>query len=178
MKETVKQITTYECENCHKIFYSKEEATIHEQNCTIKNIPMKAIVLNSDNTVTIINYPDALYWRNEDYTEIGINLFKDKVNLMPKSHDSDYNHFFPSVKFRFGQIKEGNNKNLIIYTMNFNQKCEKKCISTLINYKIKQLEDSKVNIEKQISQTKEISKNSDNINIDIKKNFLAEYLSE
>ena len=40
----MKQIVTYECENCHKIFNTKEEADKHEKDCeSYENIFVKTL---------------------------------------------------------------------------------------------------------------------------------------
>lgn len=165
----MKEIHKFECELCGKEFDTIEQANAHEEYCSIKNIPVKAIVLNIFNKIMIIEYPKAKYWKDK-------HLVRCKVNLMPTSKYDECNYFYPALQFRFETIKKINNGDLVIYTTNFDKEYEKKCISNLINLRIKELKNKRVDIEKEMAECKEKYDNMDNIEINSMKDMLVEEL--
>ena len=165
----MKEIHKFKCELCGKEFDTIEKANAHEKYCSIKNVPIKAIVLNIFNKIMIMEYPNAKYWKDKD-------ILRCKVNLMPTSRNDECNYFYPTLRFNFDTIKKAEDGDLIIYTMNFDKDYEKQCISNLIFLRIKELEDKKVDIEKEILEVKEKYNNIDDIKIDKMENMLVEEL--
>ena len=140
--------TTYECENCHKIFDTKEEAWMHEQDgeCeTLENIYVKAIFLDMNycvkDTFNIYCYPNAKYKKSNN-----------TIQLYPNST------FYPKDKFPFEYCESVMvddaylEDDLVIYTMNNDPKHERELINKLIDYKISDLNDKKEEIDKEIKE--------------------------
>ena len=144
MKENI----TYECENCHKVFNTKEEAWMHEQDgeCEhLEKIFVKEICLDVNHynkgTFTIHCYPNAKYKKSNN-----------TIQLYPNST------FYSKDKFPFEYCKRVMvddcylEDDLVIYTMNNDPKHERELINKLIDYKISDLNDKKEEIDKEIKE--------------------------
>lgn len=140
--------TTYECENCHKVFNTKEEAWMHEQDgeCEhLENIYVKEIFLDVNHcnkgTFIIQCYPNAKYKKSNN-----------TIQLCPNST------FYSKDKFPFEYCKRVMvddcylEDDLVIYTMNNDPKHERELINKLIDYKISDLNDKKEEIDKEIKE--------------------------
>lgn len=163
------EIHKFKCELCGSEFDTIEQANEHEKDCSLKNVPIKAIVLyDNDDKIMIMNYPDAKYWKDK-------NITRCKVNLMPTKRCEECNYFYPALQFKFDTIKciEGN---LIIYTMNFDKEYEKSCIKNLFRYRKKHFENYLIYIKNRITKLENISKNINDVNIDVKENMFVENL--
>jgi len=166
MKKTI----SWECEFCHKLFHSAEDAYKHEQHCSIIDVPVKAIVLYSDsNEIVIMNYPNAKYLKNELNSRC-------KVNLMPNKTCDECNHYYLALQFKFDTIKKTENNDLIIYTMNLDKDYEKSCIKNLFRYRKKYFENYLIDIKNGIMKLENMIKNFNDVKIDVKENMFVETL--
>ena len=136
----MEQIIKFRCEECGKMFDTKEDADKHEKTCSRKNTPIKVIYLNECNELGVITYPDAIYLKQENG--------KDKVNLMPKDRHEWCDYFYAASQFKFDQIKKGEYGELFIYTTNFSKEYEEDCFKRLIDFKMDDIE-KEINMLKQ-----------------------------
>lgn len=162
----MKEKHKYICEVCNAEFNDYEQAKEHEERCSIRTIPIRAIVLSSD-SFTVMNYPNAQYWINSNG--------KDRINLMPNVSDSCCNFFYQIEHFNFDKVKRKDDS-FIIYTTNMSEEYLKECMKKLIDYRIDKLYEEKKSIEDKIKQLEEKKEDFYKSEVSYKENLLVEYM--
>lgn len=133
----------YYCEYCNEEFKHESDCSKHEETCNAQNIPIKIIVLNSDTTIEIYEYPSAKI-RN---TEI-------------KFVDPSYHFNFVKLRlFNLDHVRKLEDGDYCIYTTNFTESYETDCIQRLIEAKREKYDKILNNIAKQLESLTDLEKN-------------------
>lgn len=133
----------YYCEYCNKEFTHESDCSKHEETCNTQNIPIKVILLNSDDTIGIYEYPTAKIRNNEI-----------------KFVDPSYHFNFVKLRlFNLDHVRKLEDGDYCIYTANFTESYETDCIQRLIEAKREKYDKILNNVTKQLESLANLETN-------------------